>query len=102
MLFRSVSALTAFFYNDPYYGFGVVFQTATVHSLANTSYEVFGFIFQAIHGALMFILPTSPMLVGGLMLAKVDYRDWLKYIIKYALQVLVLIILFTLLFTLFI
>ena len=49
---------------------------------------VIAFIFQVMYGLAMLLAPTSILLFPGLSYLDVKYKDWLKYIWKYALVVL--------------
>lgn len=52
-------------------------------------------VFFAIYGLLQFFIPTSVLLVFGLTYAKVGYKDWMKYIWRFAAGMfLVLLIIF--------
>lgn len=52
-------------------------------------------VFFAIYALLQFVIPTSLLLVFGLTYLKVGYKDWLKYIWRFALGMLcVLLIIF--------
>lgn len=52
-------------------------------------------IFPAMHGLTQIIAPTSVILLAGLAYTNVSYKEWMKYIWKFALAVLaVLIIIF--------
>lgn len=53
-------------------------------------------VFTSIYGLVQIFLPTSALLVVGLALTKVDYKDWLKYIWMFVVGLLViLLVLFT-------
>ena len=51
---------------------------------------IVGYIYQTMHGIMMLIMPTSVILVGGLSLLDVPFKDWIKYIFMFVLQLLVL------------
>jgi uncharacterized ion transporter superfamily protein YfcC len=49
-------------------------------------------VYYTMYGMTQLILPTSGILALGLVVTKVDYKDWLKYIWKIALIILVALI----------
>ena len=49
-------------------------------------------IYITMYGLAQLLLPTGGLLVLGLVTTKVSYKDWLKYIWKYALIVLLIVI----------
>ena len=54
--------------------------------------SVVALIFQTIYGLVMLIAPTSVFLLAGLSYLEVPYKDWMKFIWKFALAVLGIII----------
>ena len=60
--------------------------------LAVGELSVVAFIFQTMFGLISLIAPTSIFLVAGLAYLEIPYRDWMKYIWKFALVVLGIII----------
>lgn len=81
--------INGFFYNDFYYGL------SSVADLFLSKYNegilpIVGYIYQTMHGIMMLIMPTSVILVGGLSLLDVPFKDWIKYIFMFVLQLLVL------------
>ena len=51
-----------------------------------------GLVIQSIYGIAMMIFPTSVILISGLSLFDVSYKDWIKYIWKFALITLLLVL----------
>ena len=56
------------------------------------NYIIISIITGGLHSLSMLILPTSLILVPGLMYADLDYKEWLKYIWKFILIVFLVII----------
>ena len=52
-----------------------------------------GFLIQSIYGIAMLIFPTSVFLIAGLSLFNVSYKEWMKYIWKFALIAFLLVLL---------
>ena len=77
------------FYNDfPYMVNTLYSQVATLY----TELPLIGLVLQYLHGFVMFIVPTSVMLVIGLTYLDIPYGEYLKKIWKYLLMLLVAII----------
>lgn len=55
-------------------------------------YPLIGFLFQSTYALIMFIAPTSLLLLGGLIYLDIPYKTWLKYIYKLLLQILIIVI----------
>lgn len=89
-----IAFVSTLFQNDlgfiAYTSGGLIGTTyATNLTLAHT-------IFTSINGLTHVVMPASAMLVTGLAMMKVDYKDWLKYIWLFVLGMLViLLVLFT-------
>ena len=49
-------------------------------------------VFQSTFGVMMFVLPVSVLLIGGLRLLNISYKEWIKYIWIFLLQVFVITI----------
>lgn len=78
----------SFFYNDYLYFMNGLYG---IVSLYNTSMMPFILsVFQSMFGLMMFILPVSITLVGGLKYLNISYKDWVKYIWKFLLQIFVI------------
>ena len=77
--------LGSFFYNDYLYLMNGLYGTI---SLYNSSMMPFILtVFQSMFGIMMFILPVSIMLIGGLKYLEVSYKEWIKYIWKFLIQI---------------
>jgi uncharacterized ion transporter superfamily protein YfcC len=92
-LFKDFNILTgvltgivgSFFYNDYLYFMNGLYG---VVSLYNTSMMPFILsVFQSMFGIMMFILPVSVTLIGGLKYLNISYKDWVKYIWRFLLQI---------------
>ena len=56
------------------------------------SINSFAIIVQAIYGLTMFVAPTSTMLILGLEILNIPYKEWLKKSYKLVLELLAIII----------
>lgn len=81
----------SFFFNDLYYL--LTDMTGYLSGFDVTSLPVAGLLVQAVYGIGMMIFPTSAMLIAGLSLFDVSYKDWIKYIWKFALIAFLLVLL---------
>lgn len=57
-----------------------------------TVYGQIGVIFQAMFGLIMFIVPTSLILVAGLAYTGVSYKEWFRYILKLVLEIFLVVL----------
>lgn len=74
----------SFFYNDYLYLMNGLYG---VISLYNTDMMPFILnVFQSMFGIMMFILPVSITLIGGLKYLNISYKEWIKYIWKFLIQ----------------
>ena len=75
----------SFFFNDSLYlinglyGFISVFDATKLPLIIN--------VLQSTFGVMMFVLPVSVLLVGGLRYLNISYKEWIKYIWIFILQV---------------
>ena len=75
----------SFFYNDSLYlinglyGFISTFDAVKLPLIVN--------VLQSTFGVMMFVLPVSVLLVGGLRYLNISYKEWIKYIWIFLLQV---------------
>lgn len=75
----------SFFYNDSLYlinglyGFISTFDAVKLPLIVN--------VLQSTFGVMMFVLPVSVLLIGGLRYLNVSYKEWIKYIWIFLLQV---------------
>ena len=82
--------VTSFTYND----FPTMINSFAVFfsSLETNEISVVALIFQTIYGLVMLLAPTSIFLLAGLSYLNIPYKDWMKFIWKFALVVFGIII----------
>ncbi len=80
----------SFFYNDLYYLLAGM-QTFLMGFDAS-ALSIAGLAVQAIYGVGMIVFPTSVILIAGLSYFNVKFKDWFKYIWKFALAVFILLL----------
>lgn len=85
------SLFGSFFFNDLYYLLSGLNTFISEYSAADLSLA--GLIIQSVYGIGMMIFPTSVVLIAGLSWFDVTYKDWIKYIWKFALISLLFILL---------
>lgn len=95
-----ITSITAFVASLFQVDFGYV--AYSVGGFANAVYtdnlEIVHTIFTSMYGIVQVFMPTSFILVSGLALTKVSYKDWLKYIWLFAVgMIVILLVLFTVL-----
>ena len=85
------SLFGSFFFNDLYYLLANVSTYVTGFDAADLSNA--GLLIQSVYGIGMLIFPTSVILIAGLSLFGVSYKQWMKYIWKFALIAFLLVLL---------
>ena len=80
----------SFFYNDFLYLMNGLYGKISLYD--SVDMPVILFVFQSMFGIMMFILPVSITLIGGLKYIEVSYKDWLKFIWKFLIQVFAIVI----------
>ena len=85
------SAFGSFFYNDFYYMMSNAVKPVQAVWTDVGFYSVLSIVFQSVYGLMMLFIPTSMILVAGLSLNDISYKEWLKYIWKYLLQILAVV-----------
>ena len=85
------SLIGSFFYNDLYYLLAAL--TSFVSGFDAASLSVAGLLIQSVYGVAMLIFPTSVILIAGLSLFDVSYKEWMKYIWKFVLIAFLLVLL---------
>ncbi len=89
------TAITAlygsFFYNDLYYL--LINMSSYVTSFDSAALSVAGLLIQSVYAIGMLIFPTSVILIAGLSFFDVSFKQWFKYIWKFALLIFLIIIL---------
>lgn len=81
----------AFFYNNFYYFFNAISTDLAIH-IDSDYYTIMTFVLQSVYGLMMMVLPTSLVLISGLGLAGVSFKEWIKYIWRFVLQLIVIVI----------
>ncbi len=81
----------SFFFNDLYYLLADLSMFVTGFDAATLTNA--GFLIQSIYGIAMLIFPTSVFLIAGLSIFNVSYKEWMKYIWKFALIAFLLVLL---------
>ena len=84
------SFIGSFFFNDLYYLLACL--SSFVSGYKGVDLSVAGFVIQSVYGIAMMVFPTSVVLISGLSLFDVSYKDWIKYIWKFALITLLLVL----------
>lgn len=84
------SFIGSFFLNDLYYLLAGL--SSFVSGYKGTDLSVAGLVIQSVYGVAMMIFPTSVILISGLSLFDISYKDWIKYIWKFALITLLLVL----------
>ena len=89
------TAITAlygsFFYNDLYYL--LVGVSPFLTSFDASALSVAGLLIQSVYAVGMLIFPTSVILIAGLSFFDVSFKQWFKYIWKFALLIFLIIVL---------
>lgn len=85
------SLLGSFFFNDLYYLLSSLSPFITEYSASNLSLAAL--IIQSVYGIGMMLFPTSIMLIAGLSIFDVTYKEWIKYIWRFVLISLLFILL---------
>jgi len=75
----------SFFYNDYLYFMNGIYGIVSLYNASMMPFILT--VFQSIFGIMMFILPVSILLIGGLRYLNVSYKDWIKYIWKFLIQI---------------
>lgn len=83
------SLVGSLFYNDYSYLIGNLQAVLTLND--SLYYPLIGIIFAAVHYIVMLVVPTSLVLAVGLSYFDIEYKEWIKYIWKFALTLFILI-----------
>ena len=73
------------FYNDPLYFVSGLYEIISFFD--STKLPLIINVLQSTFGVMMFVLPVSVLLIGGLKYLNVSYKEWIKYIWIFLLQV---------------
>lgn len=77
--------LGSFFYNDYLYLMNGLYGVVSLYNASMMPFILT--VFQSMFGIMMFVLPVSIMLIGGLKYLDVSYKEWIKYIWKFLIQI---------------
>lgn len=101
-----VSTIVAFiggiFYPDFMQYSNVFARLAAVSSIGTNSYPIFALVLQFINGVSMMILPTSSLLIFGLVYFDISFKEWAGYIWKILLQIFAIALIIIILANMFI
>lgn len=87
----AASLIGSFFFNDLYY---LLYDMSSfISGYDATTLPIAGLLVQSVYGVAMLIFPTSAVLIAGLSLFNVSYKQWMKYIWKFALIAFLLVLL---------
>ncbi len=81
----------SFFFNDLYYLLADL--SMFVSGFDAVALSIAGLLIQSVYGVAMLILPTSVFLIAGLSIFNVSYKEWMKYIWKFALVAFLIVLL---------
>ncbi len=102
LMLSGTTIISSFFYNN----FSVLVDTLYTPTviLTGTTVELrflASIIIQTLYGLVMFIAPTSVLLITGLAYFDISYKDWFKNIWKLVLQLFIVIVLLLVIVTIF-
>lgn len=86
------SLIGSLFYNNFYYLSNITLTAVKMVYTDVTMYGVLGILFQGMYSLMMLILPTSFVLIAGLSMLDISFKDWFKYIWKYFIQAFIIIL----------
>ena len=86
-----LTIVSSLVYNDFNYLTGNIVANLTTIYTDTTVYPILGLIVQATYGLVMLVAPVSFLLMGALRYADLTFKEWIKYIWKYALIIFILI-----------
>lgn len=87
-----ISLVGPLFYNNFYYLSNITLPAVTTVYTDVTMYGLLGILLQSIYSLMMLILPTSFVLVAGLSMLDISWKEWIKYIWKYLIWTFVIIL----------
>lgn len=80
--------VSSLFYNDYTQGLYMAVDSIKAHITNTEMIPLTAFIYQVVQGVSYFILPTSALLLGGLVYLDIPFKEWVKYIWKFVLAIL--------------
>lgn len=101
LIVAGLSAIGGFFFSDFSAFIGGIAAPITAAYADTTMYPLMGIIIQTVYGFVMFIGPSSMLLLFGLSYFDISYKDWFKTIWKYLWKVLLVIVLVVLVIAMF-
>lgn len=91
-----VSFLTSVVDTDLYYeGSNILVYICTQHITDSTLFPIIAVVWQAMHGLVLLIAPTSAILLATLSYLNISYGKWLKRIIVFFIELLVVLLIVT-------
>ncbi len=84
------TAIGSFFYNDLYYLLNSL--SGLFLSYEAVYYPIIAIITGSLTSVFMVILPTSIILLAGMRLVDVSFKEWIKYIYKYVIEVILVVL----------
>lgn len=97
-----ITLIGGFIYSD-FPSFVGTIATPITGTYANANmYPLIGFMIQTLYGLVMFIAPTSMLLIFGLSYFDISYKDWFKTIWKYLVKIILVVIIVTIIIGAFI
>ena len=102
LMLSTATIISSFFYNN----FSVLVDTLYTPTVILTGATVelrflASLIIQTLYGLVMFIAPTSVLLITGLAYFDISYKEWFKNVWKLLLQILIVIVLIIIIVTIF-
>ncbi len=102
LILSGTTIISSFFYNN----FSVLVDTLYTPTviLTGTTVELrflASIVIQTLYGLVMFIAPTSVLLITGLAYFDISYKDWFKNIWKLLLQLFIVVVLLLIIVTIF-
>lgn len=91
------SLIGSLFYNNFYYLSNITLTAVTTVYTDVSMYGVLGILFQSIYSLMMVVLPTSFVLIAGLSMLNISWKDWIKYIWKYLISTFIIILIVSIL-----
>lgn len=97
-----LAGIGSLFFNDYQTLIGSLSNALTVSITDSSVYSFISIIFQSMYGIVMMIAPTSVLLIGGLGLFDISFKDWFKNIWKFLLKLFVVIVIIFVVIAMFI
>lgn len=88
-----ISMIGSLFYNNFYYLTTAIVTPLTAVYTDTAVYPVMGILITSIHSLMMIILPTSFIMIAGLGMLDISFKEWIKFIWKFVLQIFLVVML---------